>query len=325
MPSDATSAPETPTLPTDFVDRLLRHDRRALARALTWIENGTPQGEALLGAVYAHGGKAHVVGVTGAGGSGKSTLVSALTRELRGRGQEVGIIAVDPSSPFTRGAILGDRIRMQDHSLDPGVFIRSMASRGALGGIAAATDDAVTVMSASGMDTVIVETLGAGQDEVEIVRTAQTTVLVLTPNTGDDVQAMKAGIIEIADILVVNKADLPGADQIAGYLRGLLSLIPHGEYVPPILKTSAAKREGIVELVEALGKHRRYLEESGEMGRRAEAAARHHTETVLRDALVREALAAGGGEAFEAAVAAVRDRRLDPRRAARSVLEAMRT
>ena len=307
---------------SELAERLLNGDRRALARALSWIENASVEGAELLAAVYPRGGRAHIVGITGAGGSGKSTLVNALTAELRRREQRVGIIAVDPSSPFTLGAILGDRIRMQDVSGDPGVFIRSMASRGTLGGISATTGDAVAVMDAAGFDRVLVETLGAGQDEVEIARTAQTTVLVLTPNSGDEIQTLKAGIIEIADILVVNKADLPGADNVANHLRSVQSYAPTEGWVPPILRTSAVKDEGVPALVEALDQHRAYLADSGEAVARAAAAARHQIEVLTRDALMARLIDRDGdGSAFERAVGEVVGRRLDPRSAALRLVE----
>src|SRR5690348_11022798 len=199
----------------DIVNRLLKGDRRALARIVTLIENGDPDAREMLGQLHLHGGHAHVIGFTGSPGAGKSTLVAQLVRELRRRGARVGVVAVDPSSPFTGGAILGDRIRMQELAGDPNVFIRSMASRGSLGGLAASTRDVVRALDAGGFDTIIIETVGAGQAEVEIVRAAQTVVVVTAPGMGDDIQAIKAGILEIADVFVVNKADRPGADQTA--------------------------------------------------------------------------------------------------------------
>src|SRR5690348_17187899 len=242
----------------DIVERLLAGDRRALARVVTLIENNAPETRQILARLHVHGGHAHIIGITGSPGAGKSTLVTQLARELRRRDRTIGVIAVDPSSPFTGGAILGDRIRMQELAGDPHVFIRSMASRGSLGGLAVSTRDTVRALDAAGFDVVIIETVGAGQAEVEIVRAAQTVVVVTVPGMGDDIQAIKAGILEIADIFVVNKADRPGADQTAAELRMLLSLDEHrGErrWRPPILKTIAATGEGVPELVDALARH----------------------------------------------------------------------
>src|SRR5262249_19575706 len=200
------------SMSTPLIDRLLSGDRRALARIVTLVENAAPETQRILAQLHAYGGRAHVVGITGAPGAGKSTLVLQLVRELRRRDQRVGIIAVDPTSPFTGGAILGDRIRMQELAGDPNVFIRSMASRGSLGGLSASTRDVIRALDAAGFETIIVETVGAGQAEVEIVRAAQSVVVVTVPGMGDDIQAIKAGILEIADVFVVNKADRPGAD-----------------------------------------------------------------------------------------------------------------
>src|SRR5215470_7339036 len=241
------------TLP--IVDRLRSGDRRALARVVSLIENHAEEARQILAQLHAHGGQAHIVGFTGSPGAGKSTLVMQLARELRRRDQRVGIIAVDPSSPFTGGAILGDRIRMQELAGDPNVFIRSMASRGSLGGLAASTRDVVRALDAAGFDTIIVETVGAGQAEVEIVRAAHTVLVVTVPGMGDDIQALKAGILEIADIFVVNKADRPGADQTAAELRMLLSLDERRKeraWKVPIVKTSAASGKGVPELVDKL-------------------------------------------------------------------------
>src|SRR5579864_1035439 len=261
----------------DLVDRLLAGDRRALARMVTLIENRDPQARQMLARLHAHGGHAHIVGFTGSPGAGKSTLVMQLARELRRRGQHIGILAVDPSSPYTGGAILGDRIRMQELAGDPNVFIRSMASRGSLGGLAASTRDVVRALDAAGFDTVIVETVGAGQAEVEIVRAAQTVVVVVVPGMGDDIQAIKAGILEIADVFAVNKADRPGADQTAAELRVLLTLDSHKDerlWKPPILKTIASSGKGVPELVDALAAHARFLRDSGQLAERSNRQAR---------------------------------------------------
>ncbi|HEY3067777.1 MAG TPA: methylmalonyl Co-A mutase-associated GTPase MeaB [Methylomirabilota bacterium] len=247
----------------------------ALARALTWVETGGARAEALLALTYARGGRAHVVGVTGAPGSGKSTLTRALVRVARQRGRTVGVLAVDPSSPFTGGAILGDRIRMNDLSLDPGVFIRSMATRGALGGLSRAAADAVDLMDAAGRDVVFVETVGVGQDEVEIMRVAQTVIVVSVPGLGDDVQALKAGILEVADIHVVNKADREGADRTIAELRAMLTLVPGppGVPVPPVLRVSATREEGIEPVADAVDAHMAGLAGSGQLEVRRRRAA----------------------------------------------------
>src|SRR5215472_10208781 len=258
----------------DMVERVLGGDRRALARLVTLIENETPEARDYLARLYPQSGRAQIVGVTGSPGAGKSTLVTQICRVLRQRDLRVGVVAVDPSSPFTGGAILGDRIRMQELAGDPNVFIRSMASRGNLGGLAASTRDVVRALDAAGYDLVIIETVGAGQAEVEIVRAAHTVLVVTVPGMGDDIQALKAGILEIADIFVVNKADRPGADQAVAELKMLLGLAwkrPKEEHTwhTPILKTSATQGVGITELVEAVLKHRVFLGESGQLAQRS--------------------------------------------------------
>jgi LAO/AO transport system kinase len=244
---------------------------RALARGLTWIEAGGPRAEALASRVYRRTGRAQVVGITGAAGTGKSTLMRALVRLARARGRTVAVLAVDPSSPFSGGAILGDRIRMNDLSLDPGVFIRSMATRGALGGLSRAAGDAIDLMDAAGRDLVLVETVGVGQDEVDIMGIAQTVVVVSVPGLGDDVQTLKAGILEIADVHVVNKADREGADRTVAELRTMLTLLPtvrDRPWWPPVLTTVAPREEGVEALVDALDAHRVHLVSSGELEQR---------------------------------------------------------
>ena len=300
----------------DLIERFLKKDRRALARIISRVENETPEGAEYLRAIYPHSGKTHILGVTGGAGSGKSTLTGALASEYRREGKTVGIVAVDPSSPFTKGAILGDRIRMQDLALDPGVYVRSMAGRGALGGLAPTISDVVTVMDAFGFDVVIVETIGAGQDEVEIAGTAMTTILVNNPGTGDDIQALKAGIIEIADILVVNKADHPGADILVSQLQALLSLAPKGQRRPKILKTTATRGEGLEQLVEAVTEHYQYLESSGLMAKHREADARHQVLGIARQILLERIQQSTSEEALAVLVAKVANRELDPHSAA---------
>lgn len=235
-----------------MVDRILEGDPRALARAATAVENRRPEAEALLRELFPSTGRAMIVGVTGPPGAGKSTFCDQLTHALRREGKTVGVIAVDPTSPYSGGAILGDRIRMQNHHADAGVFIRSMASRGYLGGLAPATTDMALLLDAAGRDVVLVETVGVGQDEVEVARLADVTIVLLVPGMGDDVQALKAGIMEIADVLVINKADLPGADKLERELKGYLSLShrPDG-WSPPIVQTVASEGQGIDEVLEA--------------------------------------------------------------------------
>jgi LAO/AO transport system kinase len=299
----------------DIVQRLLAGDRRALARVVTLIENGAPQARELLAQVHTRGGHAHIVGLTGSPGAGKSTLVMQLARELLRRGQRVGVVAVDPSSPFTGGAILGDRIRMQDLAGNPNLYIRSMASRGSLGGLAATTRDVVRALDAAAFDTVLIETVGAGQAEVEIVRAAQTVVVVTVPGMGDDIQAIKAGILEIADVFVVNKADRPGADQTAAELRMLLSLDEHRkerEWRVPIVKTSALGGEGIDALADKLREHLAFLKESGQLASRSGRQARSEMLALLQQALLARLEAPVGPQEWDQLVADVVERRSDP-------------
>ena len=298
-------------------ERLLNGDRRALARLLTNVENGTERGRAAIGALYSHTGHAHTIGVTGSSGAGKSTVVGALALEYRQRGSTVGIIAVDPSSPFTDGAILGDRVRMQALSSDPDIFIRSLATRGALGGLSAGVADVVLLLDAFGKDIVLIETVGAGQDEVEIAGTAQTTVLVNTPGMGDDIQTMKAGIMEIADVLAVNKADLPGADILISQLQALLSLSTDKSWAPPIVRMIATERSGIADLADACDAHRDFLAQSGRLADDERDRVRRRILELTRNRLLAELLQhAGGEDRLETLVAAVVDRTLDPHAAA---------
>ncbi len=278
----------------NLAERLLSGDRRALARMVTLIENESPQARRYLAELHQHAGHAHIIGVTGAPGAGKSTLVTHLVRELRRRARKVGVVAIDPTSPFTGGAILGDRIRMMELAGDPNVFIRSMASRGSLGGLSASTRDVVRAMDAAGYDPIIIETVGTGQAEVEVMRAAQTVLVVSAPGMGDEVQAIKAGILEIADIFVVSKADKPGADQTVAELAMLLSLDPnrrlHDKSKPywriPVLKTSAIKDQGITQLADAIEQHRQYLLESGMLANRAQRQVRSEVESLVVHAVM---------------------------------------
>jgi LAO/AO transport system kinase len=301
----------------ELVERLLAGNRRALGRALTLIENDTPAGRHALSLLYPRSGRAHTIGLTGSAGSGKSTLTGALARELRARGRSLGIVAIDPTSPFSHGAILGDRIRMQDLTSDAEVFLRSMATRGALGGLAPATAGVVTALDAFGKDIVLVETVGAGQDEVEIAMMADTTVVVLTPGSGDDVQAMKAGIKEIADVLVVNKSDLPYADLLARQLGSIIEASHRGR-VPPIVRTAGALGEGVAELADAIDDHRAYIESGGVQDAHRREQARHQVLALARQRLIDRVVAEHSGEdgRLDELVALVAARKLDPHGAA---------
>jgi LAO/AO transport system kinase len=253
---------------TDLSERLIGGDKRALARGISLVENGDPAGAELVGKVFPRTGGARIIGLTGPPGVGKSTLIGALTKELRARGRKIGVLSIDPSSPFSRGALLGDRIRLSEHFLDPDVFIRSMASRGALGGLAEASLQAALLMDAAGKDDVLLETVGVGQAEIDIVDHADTVVLALMPGSGDSIQALKAGVMEIPDVIVVNKADHPLTDTMVREVRTALSLGPSGSWKVPIIKTEAAKEVGIVELLDKLDEHRAHIEQEGSLEQR---------------------------------------------------------
>jgi LAO/AO transport system kinase len=252
----------------DLAERLLAGDKRALARAISLVENDDPEGWALVREVYPRTGRAAVVGFTGPPGVGKSTLIGRLVEHARGQEREVAVLSIDPSSPFTQGALLGDRIRLTDHFLDPGVFIRSMASRGSLGGLSEAALQAALLMDASGKDDVFLETVGVGQAEVDIIDHADTVVLVLMPGSGDSIQALKAGVMEIPDVIVVNKSDHPLTDTMIREVRGVLSLGPTDGWRVPIVKTEASRAEGIAELAEKISEHRAFIESEGTLAER---------------------------------------------------------
>jgi LAO/AO transport system kinase len=274
----------------ELVERVLARQPRALGRALSALESTAPADaatrRALIARLYPSTGRARLVGVTGPPGAGKSTLVDRLVRCCRRRGETVGILAVDPTSPFTGGALLGDRIRMQSHFTDPGVFIRSMATRGAMGGLARASRDAVDLLDAAGFDWVLVETVGVGQDEVDVVRTVDTVVVVTLPGLGDEIQAIKAGILEIADVFAVNKADRDGADRACRDLQMMLAIGEHGAWVPPVLKTVATRDEGVEQLLAAVERHREHLVASGELAVRRRSHLRLRVEALLKERVV---------------------------------------
>ena len=251
-----------------LAERLVSGDKRALARAISLVENDDPEGWALVREVYPRTGGANVVGFTGPPGGGKSTLMGALTKLERAREQTVGVLSIDPSSPFTHGALLGDRIRLSEHFLDPGVFIRSMANRGALGGLREAALQAALLMDASGRDVILLETVGVGQAEVDIIDHADTIVLVLMPGSGDSIQALKAGVMEIPDVIVVNKAEHPLTDTMVREIKGVLALGPREGWGVPIVKTEAVRGEGVAELVDKLAEHRAYIESEGTLTER---------------------------------------------------------
>ena len=275
-----------------MVQLLLEGDRRSAARLITWVENETKQHHDVMRRVYPHTGKAMVLGITGSGGAGKSTLTDHLITRFRALGKTVGVVVVDPSSPFSGGAFLGDRIRLQKHFLDEGVYIRSMASRGYLGGLSKATYDVIRIIEALGMDIIIIETLGAGQDEIDVIHIAHTCLLVHTPNMGDDIQAMKAGIMEIADINVLNKADLDGAEKCLLHLQNALSVLSmkEGEWLPKLVSTVSVASmpddiEGIDELMAAITEHQEYLKESKAIDRVKYERVEQELELVFKDEL----------------------------------------
>lgn len=306
----------------DLVSRLLAGDKRALARAISLVENGDPSGAEIVAELYPRTGKARVVGFTGPPGVGKSTLIGALVGALRSRQRRVGVLSIDPSSPFTRGALLGDRIRLSEHFLDDGVFIRSMASRGALGGLAEAALQAALVMDAAGAEEVLLETVGVGQAEIDIVDHADTVVLVLMPGSGDSIQALKAGVMEIPDVIAVNKAEHPLADTMVREVRMALSLGPRGEWSVPIVKTVASSGEGIEDLLDAIERHRAHIEASGTLEQRRARNLRSEV-LGLAAARLRRELEARIGEdpAVAELLERVVSRELDPASAAGQLLE----
>ena len=310
-----------------LVERARNADPRSVARLISLVEDGSPALREVAERLMPFTGHARVVGITGSPGVGKSTSTSALVGALRAAGKRVAILAVDPSSPFSGGALLGDRVRMQDHATDPGVFIRSMATRGHLGGLAAAAPQALRVLDAVGCDVVLIETVGVGQSEVEVVQLADTTVVLLAPGMGDGIQAAKAGILEIADVFVVNKADRDGADQVARDLRYMLSLggkhSSAGAWRPPIVKTVAARGEGVDDLVAAIDKHWNWMTDSGELRRRRQARAGAEIEAIAVETVRRRFSEIHGAAALAELAGRVAAGRLDPYAAADELVSSL--
>jgi len=296
-----------------WMERLRSGDSRALARAISAVENRTAESSPLLKTLFPHSGKARILGLTGPPGAGKSTLVDHLARHYRSAGKTLGIIAVDPTSPYTGGAILGDRIRMQEHYADPGIYIRSMATRGSLGGLARTTADVATVLDASGRDLILIETVGVGQDEVDIVRLADITILILVPGMGDDVQTIKAGIMEIADIFVINKSDRDGAERVEREILSLQSLATRADnWTPPIVKTVASAGKGIDELATAIAAYENHLQEGNLALKRNIQNWQERLVEMLRDALLEKARAELGNGRVEQYAAQVAEHKRDP-------------
>ena len=317
---------ERPT-PAALVKRARAGDPRAVARLISLVEDGADELPAIAAALAPHAGTAQIIGLTGAPGVGKSTTTNELVRALRARDQRVGVLAVDPSSPFTGGAILGDRVRMQDHALDPGVYIRSMSSRGHLGGLSAATPQATRVLEGAGCDVVVVETVGVGQAEVEVASLADTTLVLLAPGMGDAIQAVKAGILEIADVFVVNKADRDGADATYRDIQGMIGLGERepGEWRPQVVRASAVRAEGIDDVVAAIDKHQAWLVEHGELQIRRERRAAAEIEAIALGVLRERIGTLRGGELLPGLAQQVATGATDPYRAAAELLDRLDT
>ena len=308
----------------ETIERALAGDARALARLVSLVENGAPELRPVMKALAPLTGGARVIGLTGAPGVGKSTMTTALVSAYRERDLRVGVLAVDPTSPFTGGALLGDRVRMQDHATDPGVFIRSMASRGHLGGLAAATPQALRVLDAAGFGAVLVETVGVGQAEVEVASLADTTLVLVAPGTGDAIQAAKAGILEVGDIFVVNKCDNPGAQETVRNLRTMIAMAERGggDWKPPIVMTTATAGEGIADLTAALDAHWSWLDSSGERDRRRRARAREEVAAIVVAALRQRMGGLPGDSRLDELAARVAAGELDPYSAADELVAA---
>jgi LAO/AO transport system kinase len=311
----------------NFVELALKGNKRAIARLISWAESGNVERRAAFSRIYAKAGAAHIIGVTGVPGSGKSTLVRCLAQEFRKTGKTVGIVAIDPSSPFSGGAILGDRIRMLDIADDAGIFIRSMATRGALGGLASAALDAVDILDSAGFDLVIIETVGVGQDEVDIVRASHTTVVVSAPGLGDDIQAIKAGILEIADIHVVSKSDRPDSSKTVAELKQMLGLgLGEGndqDWAPSVTPVSAVSGKGLSALVEKILNHRKYLDQSGKIRERIRQIVECRVLRIAEE-ILRRKFASGGHIRVQSLVERAVKREIDPFTAAIALLREMK-
>jgi LAO/AO transport system kinase len=310
-------------LSREHAEQALQGSQLAGARLIRMLEDGDPEGIEGLKVLYPHTGRAFILGITGPPGGGKSTLVDRIVSEFRRRNLTVGVVAVDPSSPFSGGAILGDRIRMQRHATDAGVFVRSMATRGHLGGLSKAAGEAVLVLDAMGFDVILIETVGVGQDEVEIVDLAHTTAVVSLPGMGDDIQAMKAGILEIGDVFIVNKADKPGAEQVVRQLRVMLEMRnrAEGEWEPPVLQTVAVDNQGIEELVDGFFRHRQYLTDSGRLTQRKRVRQMHFFRELVKDMAADKIFAALEGSAgYKELLGQLASRAIDPYSAAEGLL-----
>ncbi|HHV52009.1 MAG TPA: methylmalonyl Co-A mutase-associated GTPase MeaB [Synergistaceae bacterium] len=303
------------------IKKALKGDPRAIARLISLVESESTFAHEIMKAIYPHTGKAHLIGVTGAPGAGKSTLVDKIISRYKELGKSVGIIAVDPSSPFSGGAILGDRLRMQQHALDPSVFIRSMGTRGSLGGLSRAAYEAALILDACGKDIVIIETAGVGQTEIDIVRIADTVILLLVPGMGDDVQIMKAGIMEIADIFVVNKADREGADKIVAEVNLMLDIAGERSWRPPVLKAIAESGQGVDDIIRAVEEHRLYLQKSEEGKKRRSSRIRHEVEEILRRDIARIVEKQWKERSSNDLIEALASRRSDPYTEAGRLLE----
>ncbi len=322
MSTAASGGGTVPGTVVDWAAQVRGGDVRALARAISAIENHDPQAESLLEQLFPLTGAAFLLGVTGAPGTGKSTLVDRLAAAYRAAGRSVGIIAVDPSSPYTGGALLGDRIRMQGHAGDAGVFMRSMATRGSLGGLARATADVALLLDAAGKQVVILETVGVGQDEVDIVRLADCTLVLVVPGLGDDVQSMKAGLMEVADIFVLNKAEREGADRLQQQIEGMLELAPaRGGWTPPVLRTTATEGTGVPQLVEAIGQFRAHGERAANRRERAVDRWKQRLHMLLGEQLLERAVEKCGGDgALESLARDVAERKVNPYTAVREMV-----